>query len=38
MNGWFFIQPHLPNRTAVTYAQSFIDVPAEMDVLINAGV
>jgi len=37
-DGWFFIQPHLPNRTAVTYAQSFIDVPAEMDVLINAGV
>ena len=37
-DGWFFIQPHLPNRTAVTYAQSFIDIPADMDVLINAGV
>lgn len=37
-DGWFFIQPHIPNRTAVTYAQSFINVPADMDVLINAGV
>ena len=37
-DGWFFIQRHLPNRTAVTYAQSFIDIPADMDVLINAGV
>lgn len=37
-DGWFFIQPHIPNTTAITYAQSFINAPEEMDVIANVGV
>ena len=37
-DGWFFIQAHIPNTTAITYAQSFINAPADMDVVLNAGV
>ena len=37
-DGWCFIQPHIPNQTAITFAQSFVYVPQDMEVLINGGV
>ncbi len=35
--GWIFTYAHLPERTAVVYAQTFVNAPDDMKVLINAG-
>lgn len=37
-DGWMFLNPHIPYSTAVVYAQSFVNAPQDMDVLLNAGV
>jgi len=35
--GWTFTYSHLPNSSAIIYAQTFVNSPDDMDVLINAG-
>ena len=35
--GWVFTYAHLPQRSAVIYAQTFVNVPEDTKVLINTG-
>ena len=35
--GWIFTYPHIQKRSAVIYAQSFVNAPEDMKVLLNAG-
>lgn len=35
--GWIFTGSHIPDNTAVIYAQTFVYAPAEMKVILNAG-
>ena len=37
-DGWIFLHSHIPDITAVTYAQTFVYVPEDMNVIVNAGV
>ena len=36
--GWVFLNSHVPENTAITYAQTFVYAPEDMKVVINAGV
>lgn len=35
--GWIFTYAHLPQQSAIVYAQSFVNAPEEMKILLNAG-
>jgi tetratricopeptide (TPR) repeat protein/transglutaminase-like putative cysteine protease len=35
--GWIFTQAHIPQQTAIVYAQTFVNAPADMKVTLNAG-
>src|SRR5579875_989720 len=35
--GWIFTHAHIPENTAIIYAQTFVYAPQEMKVLLNAG-
>lgn len=35
--GWLFTHAHMPVNSAVVYAQTFVESPADQDVLIDAG-
>lgn len=35
--GWVFTYAHIPQRSAVVYAQAFVNAPKDMKVLLNAG-
>src|SRR5688572_18801298 len=37
-DGWLFLLSHIPYQTAVSYAQTFVYAPADMDVILNTGV
>ncbi|MFT4019325.1 MAG: DUF3857 domain-containing protein [Agriterribacter sp.] len=37
MDGWTFPHAHIRYNTAVVYAQNFVNAPADMKVLLNAG-
>ena len=37
-DGWIFLHSHIPDNTAVTYAQTFVYVPEDVKVMVNAGV
>lgn len=37
-DGWMFLQSHIPNQTAISYAQSFVYAPSDMNVILNTGV
>ena len=36
--GWTFVQSHIPDNTAISYAQTFVYAPVDMKVIVNAGV
>ncbi|MFL5789796.1 MAG: DUF3857 domain-containing protein, partial [Flavisolibacter sp.] len=36
-DGWIFTYAHLPVSSAIVYAQTFVNTPADMKVLLNAG-
>ncbi len=36
--GWVFVYPHIPNQTAVSYAQTFVYVPEDVKAIVRAGV
>jgi tetratricopeptide (TPR) repeat protein len=36
--GWIYTYAHLPQSSAVIYAQTFVNAPEDMKVIINAGV
>jgi transglutaminase-like putative cysteine protease/predicted Zn-dependent protease len=35
--GWIFTYAHLPEKSAIIYAQTFVNAPDDMKVLLNAG-
>lgn len=35
--GWIFPYGHIPHRSAVVYAQAFVNAPEDMKVMLNAG-
>lgn len=37
-DGWIFLQSHIADNTAITYAQTFVYAPEDMKAVINAGV
>jgi hypothetical protein len=37
-DGWTFVQSHIPDNTAISYAQTFVYAPEDMKVIVNAGV
>ena len=37
-DGWVILHSHIPDNTAVAYAQTFVFVPEDMKVMVNAGV
>lgn len=37
-DGWIFIKSHIPDNTAITYAQTFVYAPEDVQIIVNAGV